>query len=119
MLVDLVQLQQVLSNLIVNAIDAMSANDGLRVLQVRSEAYGRDGVMISVADSGTGVSSQDIDRISNPLFTTKPDGMGMGLSICRSIVEAHNGRLWASPNTPQGTVFQFTLRSNYAMNANV
>jgi signal transduction histidine kinase len=68
--------------------------------------------VVSVADTGTGVSPQDSDRIFNPLFTTKSDGMGMGLSICRAIIEAHDGRLWIVPNTPQGAVFQFTLRAN-------
>ena len=65
--------------------------------------------MISVADTGTGVVANDRDRIFTPLFTTKSDGMGMGLSICRSIIEAHAGRLWGVPNTPEGAVFQFTL----------
>ena len=74
--------------------------------------YKGDGVMVSVADTGAGISSQDIDRIFNPLFTTKSDGMGMGLSICRAIIEAHDGRLWFSPNTPRGAVFQFTLHAN-------
>lgn len=106
-----VQLQQVLLNLITNAIYAMAAKDEPRVLCVKSEAYESDSVMVSVSDTGTGVSPQDIDRIFNPLFTTKPDGMGMGLSICRAIVEAHNGRLLFSPNTPRGAVFQFTLRA--------
>jgi signal transduction histidine kinase len=67
------------------------------------------GIMIAVADSGKGIASQDVDRIFNPLFTTKPDGMGMGLSICRSIIEAHEGRLWFVGNTPTGAVFQFVL----------
>ena len=109
---DRVQLQQVLLNLITNAIHAMAAEDQPRVLRVRSEAYEGDGVVISVADTGTGISSQDIDRIFDPLYTTKPDGMGMGLSICRAIIEAHDGRLWVAPNTPRGAVFQFTLRTN-------
>ncbi len=107
-----VQLQQVLLNLIMNAIDAMAVKDDPRVLSVKSDAYKGDGVMVSVADTGAGVSAQDIDRIFNPLFTTKSDGMGMGLSICRAIIEAHDGRLWFSPNTPRGAVFQFTLRIN-------
>ena len=107
-----VQLQQVLLNLITNAIDAMAAKDEPRVLCVKSEAYEGDSVMVSVADTGTGISSQDIDRIFNPLFTTKSDGMGMGLSICRAIIEAHDGRLWFAPNTPRGAVFQFTLHAN-------
>ncbi len=104
-----IQLQQVLVNLITNAIDSMAAKDEPRVLCVKSEVYEDDGVMISVADSGTGISPQNLDRIFNPLFTTKSDGMGMGLSICRAIIEAHDGRLWAAPNIPQGAVFQFTL----------
>jgi signal transduction histidine kinase len=106
------QLQQVLINLITNAIDSMAVKEDPRMLCVKSEAYERDCVMISVADSGAGISTQHIDRIFNPLFTTKSDGMGMGLSICRAIVEAHEGRLWVSPNTPRGAVFQFTLRGN-------
>jgi signal transduction histidine kinase len=110
-----VQLQQVLLNLITNAIYAMAAQDEPRVLSVKSESYEGDSVVVSVADTGTGVSPQDIDRIFNPLFTTKSDGMGMGLSICRAIIEAHNGRLWFSPNTPRGAVFQFTLPANKSM----
>jgi C4-dicarboxylate-specific signal transduction histidine kinase len=112
-----VQLQQVLLNLIANAIYAMAAKDEPRVLCVKSEAYEGDSVMVSVSDTGTGVSPQDIDRIFNPLFTTKSDGMGMGLSICRAIIEAHNGRLWFSPNTPRGAVFQFTLQTNKSVSA--
>src|SRR5215203_627707 len=111
------QLQQVLINLITNAIDSMAAKENPRMLCVKSEACERDGVMISVADSGAGISTQYIDRVFNPLFTTKSDGMGMGLSICRAIIEAHEGRLWVSPNIPNGTVFQFTLRGDGAASA--
>ena len=107
-----VQLQQVLLNLIMNAIDAMAAKDEPRILTVKSEVYEADRVMVSVADTGTGISSQDGDRLFNPLFTTKADGMGMGLSICRAIIEAHEGRLWFAPNSPRGAVFQFTLRTS-------
>jgi signal transduction histidine kinase len=107
-----VQLQQVLVNLITNAIDSMAASDDPRVLRVKSEAYERDGVMISVADSGPGISPHNIERIFNPLFTTKSGGMGMGLSICRAIIEAHEGRLWVAPNVPQGAVFQLTLHGH-------
>lgn len=108
-----VQLQQVLLNLITNAIYAMATKEGEpRVLSVQSAAHEGDGVVISVADTGAGVDSNDVDRIFKPLFTTKADGMGMGLSICRAIVEAHNGRLWVTQNTPCGAVFQFTLRAN-------
>ena len=103
-----IQLQQVLVNLITNAIDSMSAVGGSRVLSVKSEMHDDGHVRVSVADTGIGIGPQDIDRIFNPLFTTKPDGMGMGLSICRSIVEAHDGRLWAAPNTPRGAVFHFS-----------
>ena len=109
---NLVQLQQVLLNLIMNAVDAMAANDEPRMLTVKSEPYEGDRVVISIADTGTGIGSQNIDRIFNPLFTTKPDGMGMGLSICRAIIEAHECRLWFTPNTPRGAVFQFTLQAN-------
>jgi len=108
---DRVQLQQVLLNLITNAIDSMAAKEEPRVLRVHSDSYEGDGVVVSVADTGAGISSQDSDRIFNPLFTTKSDGMGMGLSICRAIIEAHDGRLWVTPNSPRGAVFQFTLRA--------
>jgi signal transduction histidine kinase len=107
-----VQLQQVLLNLITNAVDAMAARDEPRILSIKSELYDGNHVVISVADTGTGIGSQDIDQIFNPLFTTKPDGMGMGLSICRAIIEAHEGRLWFAPNTPRGAIFQFTLQSH-------
>jgi signal transduction histidine kinase len=105
---DRIQLQQVLLNLIANAIDSMAGEDEPRILSVRSEILD-SGIMVAVADSGKGIASQDVDRIFNPLFTTKSDGMGMGLSICRSIVEAHDGRLWVAANTPRGAVFQFVL----------
>jgi signal transduction histidine kinase len=110
---DRIQLQQVLLNLITNAIDSMAAKDGARVLCVRTEVHD-DGVFVSVADTGTGIGSQDLERIFNPLFTTKSGGMGMGLPICRSIIEAHDGRLWAVPNEPEGAVFQFSLPADGA-----
>ena len=106
---DRVQLQQVLLNLITNAIDSMSASDGERVLCVKSEAYDNDCVMVSVEDTGTGVDPKDIERMFNPLFTTKSNGMGMGLAICRSIIEVHDGKLWVTPNKPQGAAFHFVL----------
>jgi signal transduction histidine kinase len=106
-----VQLQQVLLNLIMNAIDAMAAKDEPRILSVKSEAYERDHVVVSVADTGTGIAAQDAERLFNPLFTTKSGGMGMGLSICRAIIEAHEGRLWYAPNNPGGAVFHFTLQA--------
>ena len=106
---DRIQLQQVLVNLITNAIDSMSAVSGLRILSVKSRIQDDGEIRISVADTGAGIAPQDIDRIFNPLFTTKANGMGMGLAICRSIMEVHQGRLWAAPNTPRGTVFHFLL----------
>jgi signal transduction histidine kinase len=104
-----VQLQQVLLNLIMNAVDAMAARGEPRVLTVRTEP-GDDGlVKVSVADTGPGIAAADVERMFNPLYTTKPGGMGMGLSICRAIIEAHESRLWFTPNSPRGAVFQFTL----------
>ena len=107
-----VQLQQVLLNLIINAIDAMAEKDEPRILSVKCGPYEGNRVVISVADTGPGIPSQDADRIFDPLVTTKSGGMGMGLSICRAIIEAHEGRLWFAPNTPRGAVFQFTLLAN-------
>jgi signal transduction histidine kinase len=106
---DRIQLQQVLLNLIANAIDSMSLEDGPRVLSVSSEVHGGDDVVVSVADTGAGIKSQDIQRVFTPLFTTKSGGMGLGLSICRSIIEGHHGRLGVVPNTPKGAVFQIAL----------
>jgi signal transduction histidine kinase len=111
---DRIQLQQVLLNLITNAIEAMAAKEGLRTLGVRSGVSKDGGVTVSVADTGIGIQAQEIDQIFNPLFTTKPDGMGMGLSICRSIVESHDGNLLFFANSPQGTVFQMVLHANAA-----
>jgi C4-dicarboxylate-specific signal transduction histidine kinase len=107
---DRIQLQQVLLNLITNAIDSMAAVTGSRVLSILSEVEGTQ-VRLSVADTGTGIGPRDRDQIFNPLFTTKSDGMGMGLSICRSIIEAHDGRLWAVPNRPRGAIFRFSSTS--------
>ena len=111
---DRIQLQQVLLNLITNAIDSMAGKDGTRVLCVKSEVHDAGGAIVSVADTGTGIGSQDLERIFNPLFTTKSGGMGMGLSICRSIIEAHDGQLWVAPNKPEGAVFQFMLLADGA-----
>jgi signal transduction histidine kinase len=106
---DTVQMQQVLLNLIVNAIDAMTtSSSGERILSVRSEV--RDGcICVSVADNGPGVSEEMLDKIFTPLFTTKAQGMGLGLSICRSIVEAHHGRIWASLHQPRGVIIHISL----------
>jgi signal transduction histidine kinase len=111
---DQVQLQQVLINLITNGLEAMAGNRRPRILRVKSAIQEPDSVLISVADTGTGIDPEIVDRIFNPLFTTKSDGMGMGLSICRSIVEGHGGRLWASAGAEGGSVFQFVLPTNIA-----
>jgi C4-dicarboxylate-specific signal transduction histidine kinase len=104
-----VQLQQVLLNLVMNAVEAMAAKEEPRILSVRCEPYDRERIVVSVADNGAGIPSQDVERIFNPLYTTKADGMGMGLSICRAIIEAHDGQLWLATNSPRGALFQFTL----------
>ena len=106
---DRVQLQQVLVNLITNAIDAMAEKKWRRVLRIESAVQEPSGVLISVADTGKGIDPKLVDRIFNPLFTTKSNGMGMGLAICRSIIEGHDGRLWASAGAEGGAVFQFVL----------
>jgi signal transduction histidine kinase len=111
---DRIQLQQVLTNLIANAIDAMTEKKGSRILRIKSAIQDPGGVLISVADTGKGIDPKITDRIFNPLFTTKSNGMGMGLAICRSIIEAHDGRLWASPGAEGGSVFQFVLPANVA-----
>ena len=106
---DRIQLQQVLLNLITNAIEAMALVDGPRILTASCRAGADGGVMISIADTGTGIRAEDVPRVFNPLFTTKSGGMGMGLSICRSIIEAHDGILRVVPNSPRGSIFQFVL----------
>jgi signal transduction histidine kinase len=110
MLGDRVQLQQVIMNLIMNGADAMSAvADRLRILHIGSQVDSAGNVLVSVKDSGSGIDEAIRDIIFKPLFTTKSTGMGMGLSICRSIVEAHGGKLWATTATPYGTDFRFTI----------
>src|SRR5262249_28477813 len=107
---DRVQLQQVIMNLIMNGADAMTLiTDRSPMLQVQSriEAPGR--VLVEVDDTGTGLEAGLSDRIFEPLFTTKSHGMGMGLAICKSIVESHGGRIWALPRQPHGATFQFTI----------
>lgn len=106
---DRIQLQQVLLNLITNAIEAMAAMQDLRILAVRCEPSRERGVAVTISDNGKGIRSHELDHIFNPLFTTKSEGMGMGLSICRSIVESHEGRLFVLPNSPRGAVFQMVL----------
>jgi signal transduction histidine kinase len=108
-----VQLQQVFLNLIMNAIDAMSAvTDRERVLTVKSEACESDHVLITVEDTGIGIAQDQVERIFDAFYTTKVDGMGMGLSICRSIIEAHGGLLWASARSPYGSSFYMKLAAH-------
>jgi PAS domain S-box-containing protein len=107
---DRVQLQQVILNLAMNGIEAMqSVEDRPRELVIQSRQDGTQQVLVSVTDCGVGISPKDADQLFNAFFTTKASGMGMGLSICRSIVEAHGGRLWATANISYGATFQFTL----------
>lgn len=107
---DRIQLQQVLINLIMNGIEAMDGvHDRPRELAIRSVAPDDDAVLVSVADCGVGICEQAMDRLFTPFFTTKSSGMGMGLSICRSIIEAHGGRLSVAPNQERGATFQITL----------
>jgi signal transduction histidine kinase/GAF domain-containing protein len=109
-LADKIQLQQLLLNLVMNGIEAMqSITDRPRELAIRSERDGAGRVRVTVADCGIGFSAESTDRLFNTFYTTKPGGMGMGLSICRSIIELHGGRIWAAPNVPHGASIQFTL----------
>jgi PAS domain S-box-containing protein len=110
---DRVQLQQVIINLVMNGIEAMQpVTDRPRELEVRSRQDETKEVLVSVTDCGVGISAENAARLFDAFFTTKPSGMGMGLSICRSIVEAHGGRLWVTANVPHGATFQFTLPVN-------
>jgi C4-dicarboxylate-specific signal transduction histidine kinase len=110
---DRVQLQQVMLNLIVNSIQSMSGvEDGNRELHVSTVSIEPEGVCVAVRDSGPGLSPESLSRLFEPFYTTKPDGMGMGLSICRSIIEAHGGRLWATGCEPRGALLQFTIPAN-------
>ena len=107
---DRVQLQQVLLNLLLNSIEALgSVAVGSRRLVVACAKKGSNNVLISVHDTGKGISSNDLECLFDPFYTTKSDGMGIGLTISRSIVESHGGRIWATPNSPRGAVFHFTL----------
>jgi len=107
---DRVQLQQVILNLVMNGVEAMaSVADRPRELCIRARRHESDQVLVAVQDSGIGIDSQDLEKIFDAFYTTKPQGMGMGLAISRSIVENHGGRLWAIPNDGPGATFQFTL----------
>ncbi|HTO63017.1 MAG TPA: AAA family ATPase [Bradyrhizobium sp.] len=107
---DRVQLQQVILNLIVNAIQAMgTVAKGSRNVVITTAQGEPDGVLVAVKDSGPGLAADSLERVFDPFYTTKPGGLGMGLSICRSIIEAHGGRLWVTPNQPLGAIFQFVV----------
>jgi C4-dicarboxylate-specific signal transduction histidine kinase len=107
---DRVQLQQVILNLVLNAVEAMGAVEaGPRELLISTEQTEANGVLVAVRDSGPGVDPEHVERVFEAFYTTKSSGVGMGLSICRSIIDAHGGRLWADANEPRGAVFQVTL----------
>ena len=108
---DRVQLQQVVVNLILNAVEAMSSDEkGARELSIRIEQGRADGnVLVQVRDTGPGIDPEKVERVFEPFYTTKTSGVGMGLSICRSIIHGHGGRLWAEVNEPRGAAFLFTL----------
>jgi len=107
---DRVQLQQVILNLIINGLEAIAKNkDETRELSVSSDVNGENEVIVAVKDSGEGLDTAHLERVFDAFYTTKPEGMGMGLAISRTIIESHGGRLWATPNSPKGAVFQFTL----------
>jgi signal transduction histidine kinase len=109
---DRVQLQQVILNLIMNAIEAMSEiSEGSRKLLISTRQAASDGMLVKISDSGPGLPSVNSERIFEAFYTTKSSGLGMGLSICRSIVEGHGGRLWVTPNQPRGAVFHMLLPS--------
>jgi signal transduction histidine kinase len=110
MLADRVQLQQVVLNLILNAVEATSSvMTGVRELSISTEQYQSRDVLVTVSDSGPGIDLEHVDRVFDAFYTTKSSGVGMGLSICRSIIEAHGGRLWAEANALRGAAFRFTL----------
>lgn len=102
-------MQQVILNLILNAVEAMAAVAGHRELRISTKNRARYGVLVAVGDSGPGLGTGDLDRLFEAFYTTKSEGMGMGLSICRTIVEAHGGRIWASRNERSGATLEFVL----------
>jgi C4-dicarboxylate-specific signal transduction histidine kinase len=108
---DRVQLQQVVLNLVMNAIEAMQSV-APRILSIRSCVSKPNFVHVAVEDTGTGIDPSDHDHIFNPMFTTKERGMGIGLSICHSIIESHDGRIWVTRGSDKGSIFQFELPTN-------
>ena len=104
-----VQLRQVVLNLVMNAIELMASVAELRVLSIKSESTEHNSVLVSIADTGSGIDVANLNRIFAPMFTTKTRGMGMGLSICKSIIDSHNGGIWVSAGVPRGSIFHFEL----------
>jgi len=112
---DRVQLQQVVLNLILNAVEAMSSVEGdERELLISTDRSEANGTLVAVRDSGPGIDPKHLQLVFEAFYSTKSGGMGMGLSICRSIIAAHGGRLWAATSEPRGALFQFTLPSTEA-----
>lgn len=112
-LADRIQLQQVILNLVMNGVEAMQPiTDRPRELMIQTERDDAQQVSLKVTDCGIGFSPDSAGQLFNTFFTTKPGGMGLGLSICRSIIELHGGRIWAAPNVPHGAANQFTLPSH-------
>jgi signal transduction histidine kinase len=108
---DRVQLQQVLTNLMLNGIEAMKGMSAAAELRIKSQRDGNGNLVVSVSDTGAGLTPEQADQIFRAFYTTKPDGTGMGLPISRSIIESHGGRLWATANSGPGATFHFTLPS--------
>jgi signal transduction histidine kinase len=112
---DSVQLRQAILNLIMNAVEATGAVlEGLHELVASSRLYPPDSVVVAVRDNGMGIEPANLDRIFQPFFTTKASGMGMGLTVTKSAIEAHGGKLWATPNAGQGMTFQFSVPASSA-----
>jgi signal transduction histidine kinase len=114
-----VQLQQVILNLVMNAIESMASAAEPRVLSVTSKANEHNAVLVSIADTGRGIDVVNLNRIFKPMFTTKARGMGMGLSICKSIIESHNGLIWVSVGVPRGSIFHFEMPVYNPANVNL
>jgi C4-dicarboxylate-specific signal transduction histidine kinase len=107
---DRVEIQQVMINLMMNAVEAMrNVQDRSRTLLIRTAGYASEGALVEVQDSGRGIAPENLDRIFDAFYTTRPEGMGLGLSICRTIIEAQGGRLWAESSRDKGSTFRFTL----------
>ena len=103
-------LQQVILNLVMNAIESMNSSEP-RVLSIKSESTGHNSILVSIEDTGNGIDPDNLEQIFKPMFTTKAHGMGMGLVICRSIIESHKGKIWVTAGASRGSIFQFELPS--------